>query len=115
MPYPYSELSFEKRKEAAQRLLQKNPGYLPVLIDLYGDTKRIHLEKRKFLIHEEAMISRMLCEIRKRSTLAPDEGVFLFCDNILLVLTETVGNLYRKYARKDGFLYLQLSVENTFG
>lgn len=94
----------------SKALLQKYPNCIPVILEGSDD-----LVNKKLLIQNDMTISKLMCFIRKKNKLNKFEAYFLFIDSILLVNTETISNLYKLYCSENGFLYITVKKENTFG
>ena len=44
-----------------------------------------------------------------------EKGLFVFINDSLIPLSETLAKINKEHADEDGFLYLVYSEENTFG
>ena len=44
-----------------------------------------------------------------------EAALFIFIKNLVPPATTTIGTLYKEHKDKDGFMYLVISLENTFG
>ncbi len=53
--------------------------------------------------------------IKKRIKMNPNETILLLCNNKLINNTDTINNIYAKNKDYDGFLYIFVTLENTFG
>ena len=47
--------------------------------------------------------------------LQPEKALFLFMNGIILPASSMLGNLYEYYKENDGFIYINYTLENTFG
>jgi hypothetical protein len=110
-----------KRAEDSHRILTRYPNHVPVIVECSGELSSI-LIKKKYLISMDATASYLLSIIRNKITLRKEQAVFMFCDNCMLCLSDTMGVLYDKYTKKhnlkygdDNFYYITLTYENTFG
>lgn len=56
-----------------------------------------------------------LCILKKRIKMNDKQSIFLLCNNELIINTELIYNLYNRQKDDDGFLYIIISLENTFG
>lgn len=103
------------------RLRVRFPDYIPVIIRTREEknTLPIILPKSRFLIPMEATISGFQARMRKECGLCPTQAYYLFVNkgdrDILLSGHQIIGQIYRDYADKDGFLYFIINTENTFG
>jgi len=103
--------SFEIRKSEYEKLNKMYPNKIPVIIDK-SDLK---LPNYKFLVNNDHSISHLLYIIRYKCKLNPDESIFLFVNGQLPPMNELMSNIYNKNKDADGFLYIQILKENTFG
>jgi len=114
------EVPLEKRIKDSIDILRKYPGYVPVIID-YSKELDDKIKKRKYLIPRGVCISYFIFKIREKLlNIDSSTSLFIFCDNILLNPTQIIDNIYEEYMLKknrkdDLYMYLHLSIENTFG
>ncbi len=111
MPYPYQEYTVEERRSIVTKIRSKYPNVIPVLIDIPGR----NVLRRKYLVPETTTLSRLLYSIRQENKLNEYEGVFLFANNTLLTMSQCILETYARHASRDGFLYVIVTFENTFG
>ena len=110
-----NEHKFEKRVELCTRLRTQYPDRIPVIIDT-NDKKSIEINRKKYLTPVDISIAAFLNEIRKQAKIKPEEAIFLFFGNGVLAPTAyTMSQAYDKYKDEDGFLYITVALENTFG
>ena len=115
LTFPYQELSLEERLEISTKIRQKYPSYLPILVSMKGRD----LKKKKYLVPEDVVIGKLIYSIREENQLSSYESLFLFAgddaNSSLVMISHTALQVYSKYRSKDGFLYITVAVENTFG
>lgn len=110
-----NEHKFEKRVELCSRLRSQYPDRIPVIIEP-SDKKSIELNRKKYLTPVDISIGAFLNEIRKQAKVKPEEAIFLFFGSGVLAPTAfTMSQAYDKYKDEDGFLYITVALENTFG
>ena len=105
----------EKQQEHADRILSKYPDRVPVLVVM--KEKRIKLAKCKYLVPLDITMGQLVYVIRKNITdLSDTEAVFFFINDkkMLPPTSALVQEMYHKH-QKDGFLQLDVALENTFG
>ena len=110
------ENSFDKRVELSKRLLQQHPNRVPIIVE--SISKKLSLNKDKYLVPGDSTIGSFLGEIRKNAIINSQEAIFLFggkSGNILMPATNTMDQIYERYKDDDGFLYIRVAIENTFG
>ena len=111
-----SKYSFEQRSKESSRIIEKYPEKVPIICEKYSKDKSTYtIDKNKFLAGGDLTMGQFVYVIRKRIKIKSTEGLYLFIDNTLLPNTELLSNIYNKYKADDGFLYVQFSLENTFG
>lgn len=106
---------FEKRKEEAMRIKAKYPDKIPCVLEYSSSCSLPKNDKKKFLVPDNLTIGQFVYVIRKRIKLSPDKAIFLFVNGILVSSSTSIMEAYSNYKNEDGFLYLVVSDENTFG
>jgi GABA(A) receptor-associated protein len=72
-------------------------------------------EKTKFLIPQNLSIGQLQYIIRKRIKLNPDLAMFMFINNTLVPGSSELQHVYEEHKDEDGFLYVIITSESTFG
>ena len=108
-------LSLEQRKREAQRLIEKYPDRVPVIVNRAESSKIDDIDKHKFLVSSQQTVGQMVYVIRRRIKLAPEKAIFVFVDNVLPPTAELISQIYNKHRDEDGFLYIAYAGENVFG
>ena len=103
--------SFEERKSESNRIRIKYHNRIPVIVEVID----LKLDKSKYLVPCDFTASQFLCIIRKRIKIMPETALFILINNSFPLATSTMSMLYKEHKDKDGFLYMVLSLENTFG
>jgi GABA(A) receptor-associated protein len=112
----YKEIQpFEVRSVEAQRMLEKYPDRIPVIIEKSASSRIENIDKRKFLVPTDLTFGQLIGVVRKRINISKEKAIFLFCQNTIPASTTVVGTIYESFKDEDGFLYLEYSGENTFG
>ena len=123
MNYLYKEgFLFKKKKTLRERVVEsvnirnKYPGKIPVICERQG-TNIPPTDRSKYLVPNDLTMGQFLYVIRKRLSLDPSLGLFLFIgnDGTLMNGAKLISECYNEYKDEDGFLYLKYSGENTFG
>ena len=103
--------SIDKRKESSRQLLMKYPDKIPVIASNYNDKD----DFKKFLVPHDTCIRELISTIRKNTNITNAEGIVLYINNTLPIYSTSMINVYEKNMDKDGFLYIDYCLENTFG
>jgi GABA(A) receptor-associated protein len=115
------EYTLEKRCEESRKIRGKYPDRVPVIVENDKNSSMFSttlptLDKKKYLVPLDISISQFMIIIRKRLKLDEKKGFFLiFENNTMATGTDTMGNMYEANKNEDGFLYINLCAENTFG
>jgi GABA(A) receptor-associated protein len=96
-------------------LQRKFPDRVPVVIDPRSDAR--FLEKRKFLVPGSTMtLGEFVGVIRRRVTLPPESAMFVFVEGGHIPRnTDTLSAIHARYKNAEGFLFLRITMESTFG
>ncbi len=122
--------SFDERKEMVLRVAEQSPGRIPVVIELSPVVHRelhhhlrdeaVHFERFKAL--PENTVAELAILARQKffkSDIPANAGVFLYVgdssDICMCSLSATVASFANKKRSPDGWLYLLMTVEATFG
>lgn len=105
---------FEKRKAEADRIMEKYPDRIPIIVET-SEKSKITIDRKKFLVPGSLSFGQFVYVIRKRIQLPPDQAIFLFVNNTLPPASALVSQVYNENRSDCGFLFLSLSEESTFG
>lgn len=108
--------TFEKRKEEADRILKKYPDRVPIIAQRSEtDTSIPDIDNKKYLVPRDLSVGQLMYIIRKRIKLAPEKAIFAFIGNTIPPTSQLISQLYQELKDKDGFLYIEIAGESTFG
>lgn len=107
---------FDERKLKASIILKQHPDRIPVVVECSEALQTIHpLKKNKFIVPHELNLAQFMFVIRKHMKLEPTHAIFVFINNQLHPTTTIMGELYATHKDEDGFMYLSVFQESTFG
>tara|TARA_B110000444_G_scaffold254278_1_gene286509 strand:+ start:9327 stop:9743 length:417 start_codon:yes stop_codon:yes gene_type:complete len=106
--------NFEKRKNESELILAKYPNRIPIICERYDKTLP-HLDRKKYLVPEDLIMSNFLYVIRKRLKLDAHKSLYITVNNKIPPLSRSVSTIYEKFCDEDGFLYIKYCEETTFG
>jgi GABA(A) receptor-associated protein len=111
-----AEHSFEKRVELCSRLRKEYTDRIPIILES-NKNSGIIITRKKFLAPHNVTMTSFLMEIRKQIKVDQTEAIFLFCGSsgMLAPTTSLMSQVYEKYRDADGFLYIVVALENSFG
>ena len=114
----YKELhTFEQRKMSSRQITSKFPDRIPIIVEksLHGGVLP-ELDKNKYLAPHDMTVGQFMNVIKRRIKLNPTDALFLFVnDNVLPPTSSPLNILYKEHKDEDGFLYMIISSEATFG
>lgn len=108
--------SHELRSKESCRILVKYPDRIPIVCEVRkNDRNSIFLDKNKYLVPSDLTVGQFLYVIRKRIKLPPEKAIFIFVNNALPPTASLMSQIYSEHRDSDGFLYMLVSCESTFG
>lgn len=109
---------FDTRKSLYDTLMLKNSNYIPCVVSLSNDIvakyKLSSIEIR-VLIQADYTLGQFINILRKRLSISSVEGLYVFIDNTLLPTSSIMSKIYSQRKSKDGFLYVDVSILETYG
>jgi GABA(A) receptor-associated protein len=116
--YFKDKFTFEKRCEEYDKVHQKFPDKIPIIVEK-GNDETYDIDQHKYLVPTDGNVSitmgHFASDIRKRLKLKQDESLFFFINNTIPTMTQPLITIYKNNKDKDGFLYIRYSCESTFG
>ena len=107
--------SLEDRKNTSQRIKDNFPNRIPVIVSV-GDKKNMQLNKHKFITTNDITLGQFLSKLRQQIKCNEKQAIYINTDKgIFPPISILMQLLYDKHKNDDGFLYLVLNQENTFG
>uniref|UniRef100_A0A7S3BEQ2 Autophagy-related protein n=1 Tax=Prasinoderma singulare TaxID=676789 RepID=A0A7S3BEQ2_9VIRI len=105
----------ERREAEAQRIREKYPDRIPVIVERSDKSDISDIDKKKYLVPADLTVGQFVYVIRKRIRLSPEKAIFIFVNGVLPPTAALMSAVYEEHKDADGFLYIQYSGENTFG
>ena len=111
------QFTLEQRKEKSLDITTRYPERVPVIVEYSHDMPSDYrsMPKQKYLIPREMKLSSFMLVLRKYIKLSKKKSLCLTSNGTLLKATLDLSQLYNLYKDDDGFLYITLFVESTFG
>ena len=110
-----SSKSLEDRISESNKIIEKYPDRIPIIVEKSADSNLKDIDKQKYLVPKELTFSQFLYIIRKRIHLNEAEALFIFINNKLVPSNKSMNEVYDVDKDEDGFLYVTYTNENTFG
>ncbi len=95
------------------KVLRKYPDKIPIYVQVVNNLPT--LKETKFIVPKHLTIGEFLFICRKRLTLSPEQGIFIFFNNKLYSTSKTIQEIYDENKLDSGLLVATVSGENTFG
>ena len=114
----YKELyDFDKRIIQSMNVASKHHGKIPVILIVDPAIKSTNDRYYKYLVSGELCGSYIINSIRRKIKIPSNMGIFCLTEknNTLMCGTTTFAEIYKLNKDEDGFLYLNILIENTFG
>ena len=109
-------VSLPDRKITAERIAAQHPDRIPVVVECSEQLQMDHpLKKNKFAVPHELTLAQFMFVIRKHMKLQPEYAIFAFINNRLHPTTTPIGAIYAQEKNDDGFMYIDVFQESTFG
>ena len=67
------------------------------------------------MVGSDLVYTNFLFSIRKNIDIKPEESIYMFINNKLMSSNKMMGDIYENNHDEDGFLYVYICSENTFG
>ncbi|XP_067844689.1 microtubule-associated proteins 1A/1B light chain 3C-like [Heptranchias perlo] len=109
--------TFAARKEESALIRSKYPHKTPVIVERYpGELYLPSLDKTKFLVPQDVIMSHFVTIIRNRLALSSNQAFYLVVKNRSLVnMCTTIAELDQDFKDSDGFLYMSYASQEMFG
>ena len=107
------QITLEKRQEQSKLIMEKYPNRIPVICDV--SKKLPELYKHKYLLPDDLKSAYFMQIIRKRIKLNSSQAMYFFVGDKLLQTNNYMSEIYNKNKDEDGFLYIYVCAESTFG
>ena len=107
------QIPLEKRLQQSNTIMEKYPNRIPVICDVSNRLPK--LDKHKYLIPEDLYSETFMLIIRRRIKLKAEHAMYFFVGDKILQANNYMSEIYNKYKDDDGFLYIYVCAESTFG
>lgn len=105
----------DRRQQQCTRIRDKYPDRVPIICEVAKNCDLL-LDKSKYLVPVDLTIGQFQYTIRKRiSNLDSSLALYMFVNNSLVSMADIMQNVYEEKKDPDGFLYIVLNIESTFG
>ena len=107
------EYTFEKRSSEAIRVRERFPDRVLVIVETNNNLPP--LDKNKYLVPNDFTVGQFITVLRKKIDISPDKAIYFFVNNTVPSVTKLMSQLDQQFRSSDGYLYIKLEDENTFG
>ena len=106
---------FSTRKSESDKIIQKYPNRIPIIIEKAEKCILNDIDKHKYLVPKDLNMNQFIYIIRKRIKLDNSQSIFFIVGNNVCPSNSPLSHIYEEHKDKDGFLYIIYTSENTFG
>lgn len=109
--------TFEERYNETKGIMTRYQDRIPIICEKAINASKDcpDIDKRKYLVPNDLSIGQFMYVIRKRLRLPPEKALFLFINGMIPSSSFLICNIYECYKDVDGYLYVNYTLENTFG
>jgi len=109
--------SFIGRKEETSSIRTRYPDQIPVVTKTRsGSGLPTSFQGAKFLVKGDFLMSDFLTVVRHKMSLPKDRALVMFAaDREMVTGEQRLGEVYQKYANRDGFLYFWCYDQSALG
>ena len=129
-----TEVNFSKKK--VEQMMLKNPNRVPIIIT----SNSFKIDKLKYIVPDTITIGELMCMLRKKNNIDPQEAIFLFIkdnntqprnekeinnksknnskkenEGILVPSSSTLGTLHQQHKDENLILHIFFEKEAVFG
>ena len=107
----------ETRRNECRKVLEKNPGKIPIIFEKDPKSKIEPFPKTRYLVSKDLTVNHFQLLLRNKLKLNETQAFFLLVQGKYTILGEnTLAEIYQKFKDKDdGFLYMMYSTEQVWG
>ena len=122
--YEFRNMSLSRRQLLSQKIRGIYPDRCPVIILMPASIKHLTLTKVKYLAPTDITIAKFLIELKKfclsnrsgpNELIKSDETIYLSAKDQILPMSTLILSIDTNYRDVDGFVYISVHIENTFG
>ena len=110
-----TKYSFEQRLFETTNIIKKYPDRVPLICEKNINCKDLNLKKHKFLVPYDYTVGQFIFVVKNFTDCHPSESIYLFIKGTIPPTYINLGSIYESYKDDDGYLYITISKENTFG
>jgi len=111
----FCKRDLDDRQKESNKITSKFPDRIPAILNINENLEYVNSFKIKYLTPHDLTIAQFMYVIRKRCNLDPTTALYLSINDNILASTNVIGDIYSQHKNEDGFLYVNVSSENTFG
>ena len=96
--------TFEERKKESEKIKEKYPDRVPVIVEKSISSSVNNIDKHKYLVPSDLTVGQFIHVIRKRIKATPEQGIFIFVKEKILPPTSSLMiHMYENYVDDDGY------------
>ena len=114
--YDFIKLSLQERKEKSNKINNKHKDKV-IIATLFDNNIKLNDDFNTFIfiVNKELIVSQLIVKIRSKCNINENEAIYLSFDDIMINNSMTLDLIQHQYQKEDGFVYMKITKENTFG
>lgn len=116
--FPYKlAYSLDTRTSECRNIRTRYPQTIPVICEPGPNSVRNFNAKtlRKYIVPKNITVGQFVGIIRRQMKMPANNAMFLCVGETMLPTGYTIHAVHESYQAQDGFLYINYTMENTFG
>lgn len=103
-----------QRKKECEGVLAQYPDRTPVICQVSPNCD-FKLDKYKYLVPSSNTFGHFFQTIRAGVKLSPEKSLIFMVNNTMITPQLLMSQVYKEHKDEDGFLYIYIMEESTFG
>lgn len=103
--------SLSSRLAESAYIRNNHPDLVPVIVE----SNTFQLSQNKYLVKSGMSVGNFMYQLRGKQSISPVDAMFIYVDNNVLGVSIMIRDVYAFHRDEDGFLYLRIEKEATFG
>ena len=102
-------------QESARKIRAAHPDRIPVILTMDPRSSLPTPDKVKFLVPRDYTIQQFIFLLRRRLRLPPEKALYVYINRQFPAANQTMKDMDATNRHVDGFLYVTVASESTFG
>lgn len=114
--YNFINLSFDERKIKSEKINNRYKDKV-IIATLFDNNIKLNkdFDTFIFIVSKDITISQLIIKIRNYCEITKNEAIYLSFNDVIKSNSNTLEQIQNEYIKDDGFVYMKITKENTFG